>query len=141
MIAVHHKSGREYGYLRGAEAKRTAEIGNELLKADPEARVVILGDFNAQGDELAVKSYIDAGYIDLYGDRERDDATSVTHSSGRAIDHMMFNANFAKVVAKGSRFVLGTIDRPKGVDWRTTPEPAGWASDHYPVVVDFRPVN
>ena len=141
LFAVHHKSGREFGFLRAAEAKKTAEIANGLLKEHPALNVVVLGDCNAQGKEAAVEAYIAAGFTDLFGDRQRDDATTITHSSGRAIDHIFFNPNAAREIAPGSRFVLGTADRPRGSDWRTTPAPSDWASDHYPVVVDLRPVE
>ncbi|MGH7133428.1 MAG: endonuclease/exonuclease/phosphatase family protein [Phycisphaerales bacterium] len=141
LFSVHHKSGREFGFLRAAEAKRTAEIANGLLKEYPGLNVVVLGDCNAQGKEAAIEAYIAAGFTDLFGDRQREDATTITHSSGRAIDHIFFNPDAAKEIAPGSRFVLGTADRPKGSDWRTTPAPSDWASDHYPVVVDLRPVE
>lgn len=141
LFTVHHKSGREFGFLRAAEAKKTAEIANGLLREHPQLNVVILGDCNAQGKEAAIEAYLAAGFTDLFGDRQREDATSITHSSGRAIDHIFFNPNAAREIAPGSRFVLGTADRPKGSDWRTTPAPSDWASDHYPVVVDLRPVE
>jgi hypothetical protein len=38
-----------------------------------------------------------------------------------------------------TRFVLGTPQRPENADWRKTEPPAGYGSDHYPVVVDLNP--
>ena len=40
----------------------------------------------------------------------------------------------------GSGFVFGTVTPPeKGYDYTKDPQPPGYASDHYPVVIDITP--
>ena len=63
----------------------------------------------------------------------------LSHSSGRTIDHILLNARAAAMVSLDTRFVLGTPQRSDGVDWRRTDPPAGYGSDHYPVVIDLLP--
>lgn len=135
MFVVHHKSGRDYGYQRTAEAKRVVELAKGAGSGNPEAWVVILGDFNSVPGSEAHQTYSDAGWVDVIPGARTAETTS--HSSGRAIDHILVTPSMSKHLA-GQGFVLGTVDRPEGADWRTTPEPAGWASDHYPVSVDLR---
>lgn len=64
------------------------------------------------------------------------DPRRVTHESGRVIDHILFNPAALKELRAESRFVFAMPARPEGADWRVTPPPSGYASDHYPVVVD-----
>lgn len=141
LMVVHQKSGGPGAYWREREAAKTVELLRAVQKADPEANVIIAGDFNAQADSQEMKVYFDAGLVSLLGDKAKGDPKWTTHASGRAIDHVLFTPAAWREVKTETRFVLGTIDRPAGADWRTTPVPEGWASDHYPVVVDITPVD
>jgi len=141
LLVVHQKSGGPGAYWREREAAKTVELLLEVQKADPEANVIIAGDFNAMADSREMKVYFDAGLVSLLGDTAKGDPKWVTHASGRAIDHVLFTPAGWREVKPETRFVLGTIDRPAGADWRTTPAPDGWASDHYPVVVDITPAD
>ena len=134
LLVVHHKSGRYSGYWREAEARGTVELINELQDSEKNRPVLVLGDFNAEGDAESLEIYRAAGLHEALG--AGGGAESVTHESGRRIDLVLANAAAMGEVAGG--FVLGTPARADGSDWRTTPPPTGYASDHYPVVVDLK---
>jgi endonuclease/exonuclease/phosphatase family metal-dependent hydrolase len=138
LFVVHQKSGGPGGYWREREAVKTVELVAAFEKEQPGANIVVLGDFNAQLSEASMKRFTEAGLIDAFKDRPASDTTIQTHASGRVIDHLLFNANAMKEIVAESRFVLSTPTRAAGVDFRNTPMPKGWASDHYPVVIDLR---
>jgi endonuclease/exonuclease/phosphatase family metal-dependent hydrolase len=139
LFAVHHKSGPYYGYEREAEARKTLELVHEFEKEHPGEMVIVLGDFNARITEPPLEVYTKGGMSDAFagvpGGVESKEFTS--HVSGRTIDHILVNGAAAAKVIPETRFVLGTPQRPADVDWRHTPPPPGYGSDHYPVVVDF----
>ncbi len=141
LFAVHHKSGPFYSYLREAEGTRVLELIHDYEKDHPGAPVLVLGDFNARTTEKSVMVYTSGGMIHamsgVSGGVESKEFLS--HTSGRTIDHILLNAPAAAMVSLDTRFVLGTPQRPDGVDWRKTEPPAGYSSDHYPVVVDLLP--
>ena len=70
---------------------------------------------------------------------EHDDASPLvkTHTSGRVIDYILLNQAAMGELVSGSGFVLGTSGEE--YNWREESPPAGYASDHYPVVVDLVP--
>jgi endonuclease/exonuclease/phosphatase family metal-dependent hydrolase len=138
LFVVHHKSGGPGGYWREAEAKAILAHAAEFQQANPGQPVAILGDFNAQPQADSITAYTAAGWHDAFADRAPNDPAFVTHSSGRVIDFIFLNPAAKARLVPESRFILGTPDRPAGVDWRNTPNPIGWASDHYPVVIDLR---
>ena len=141
IFAIHAKSGRNSGYWREAEAIGTTQLIHTAMSDDPGRNVVVLGDFNAVQTDASFQTFISSGLIDLFADRRPDDPATTTHESGRSIDHVLVNAAMMPEVIRDSRFVFGTPARPKGVDYRTYPAPKGYASDHYPVVVDIRPLE
>lgn len=139
LFVVHHKSGRYNNYWREAEAAKFVELIADLQRADPSRNIALLGDFNAIPSDASVQTYHSAGLTDVLAPRKPRDPLTTTHESGRAIDFIMVNPAFLKEVLPGSAFVLGTPLRPEGADYRTTPAPAGFGSDHLPVAVDFTP--
>lgn len=138
LFIVHHKSGGPGDYWREAEAKGVLALSAEFTKEHPDQPTFICGDFNARPTAQSIAMYLSAGWKDTFADRVKDDPSWITHSSGRVIDFILANDAAAKLIVPETRFVLGTPDRPLGLDWRTTPNPHGWASDHYPVVLDLR---
>ncbi len=141
LFVVHHKSSPLYSYLREAEGTRVLDLIHQYEKDHPGASVLVLGDFNARTTEKSVMVYTSGGMIDAMsgvpGGVESN--AFLSHSSGRTIDHILLNAPAAAMVSLDTRFVLGTPQRPDGVDWRRTDPPVGYGSDHYPVVVDLLP--
>jgi hypothetical protein len=142
LFVTHFKSGgRDFESQREAEARGTIELVQRLEREKPGVNVLVLGDMNATLNQGSLQQFVAAGMPSIWNDRNpRDDATT-THASGRCIDHIYYNANVKPEMVLDSRFVLGLPTRPAGADWRTTPAPAGYGSDHYPVVVDVWPVE
>jgi endonuclease/exonuclease/phosphatase family metal-dependent hydrolase len=141
LFVVHQKSGQPGGYWREKEATKTVELVKELQTSDPNRNIVVMGDFNARPDDQPIKTFIDSGMIDLFANRKKGDPTYITHESGKPIDLVLLNPAVEKELIRETRFILGTPARPQGVDYRSTPGPEGYASDHYPVVMDLIPVN
>ncbi len=139
LLVVHKKSGRHAGYWREKEAAKTAEIVAELRRDDPQRNIAVLGDFNSEPDEQPVVRYLSDGLIDVFAARTKGDPAWVTHESGRTIDFILVTPALARNLAPEPPFILGTPARPEGSDWRRTPPPVGYASDHYPLVVDIIP--
>jgi len=142
LLAVHQKSGKNSGYWREAEATKTASIVQELQAQTPGINISVLGDCNSVPSDAATKIYLTGGLIDLLAARDSanlaDRPKFITHESGRTIDYILVNLAMNAEVVANSTFIMGTPARPAGVDWRSYPVPPGYASDHYPVVVDVR---
>jgi endonuclease/exonuclease/phosphatase family metal-dependent hydrolase len=136
LFVVHHKSGRQFDYWREAEAAKVTSLAKAEI-AGGNSRVIVLGDFNALPRAASVQTYITGGLVDVLGDQDTSKPQWITHESGRAIDHILATPDFEKDVV--TEFIMGIPARPAGSNWRTTPPPAGYVSDHYPVVVDIKP--
>lgn len=141
LFCVHYKSGRDFSYWRGAEARRTLALAKDVEAASPGANVIILGDFNAREGEEPHRVLTEGGFVDAFEGVPPGDTRYLTHASGRAIDRILLNAAARSEFVAESRFVLGTPQRPARADWRTTPPPKGYASDHSPVVIDLKPAD
>ncbi len=141
MFVVHHKSGFGGGYWREAEATKVVELAQRLERDDPRANIVVLGDFNCRHGDAPLEVYAGAGFVDAFQGRTDENARYATHESGRAYDHILFNESMVAEFVPDTRFIYGTPCRAPGTDWRTTPTPDGFASDHFPVVVDITPVD
>ncbi|MCA9298928.1 MAG: endonuclease/exonuclease/phosphatase family protein, partial [Phycisphaerales bacterium] len=139
MIVVHHKSGRYNDYWREAESRKIVELVHSIEAKDPARNIVVMGDFNATESATSVLTYLEAGLRDgVARDASDPDRAWITHASGRRIDHILVNDAFASEIG-GVSFVLGTPILPEGVDYREADPPEGYASDHFPVVIEFRP--
>lgn len=142
LFVVHHKSGRYNDYWRDKESARFSELIRAMQAADPNRNIAVLGDFNATPTDISVRTYADAaGMTDVVQERSPGDDAQLTHESDRTIDMIWVNGALGRDLIPGSAFVLGTPLRPRGADWRTTPTPEGYASDHLPVAVDLTPVD
>lgn len=139
LFVVHQKSGRGNEYWREAESRRFIELIRRAEASGPGRNIAILGDFNATPSDASVRAYLEAGLSDVFESMDPGDRRRVTHESGRVIDMILVNQGMRRELSPGSAFVLGTPLRAEGQDYRTTPPPAGFASDHLPVVADFVP--
>ncbi len=138
LLVVHHKSGRFNNYWRERESVKFVELIEEIEASNPNANVAILGDFNAQPDEVSMQTYFTSGLTDVCT-IGIDLSESYTHESGRTIDFILVNDNLKAEVIEGSAVIFDTPMRPVGADWRNTPAPEGFAADHKPVLIDITP--
>lgn len=138
LFVVHHKSGFKSAYWREAEAAKVIELVKAQETAHPDRPIAVLGDFNAMPDQASVQTYLSGGLVDALAGRTEGDPAWITHESGRIIDLILCNEVFSQHIVPGSAFVMGVPARPEGSDWRTTPPPVGYGSDHYPVAVDLK---
>jgi endonuclease/exonuclease/phosphatase family metal-dependent hydrolase len=141
LFVVHHKSGGGNEYWREGETRKVLELVEEIEERDRDANIVVLGDFNAQADDESMRMYFDGGMTDVFEDSDAPRDERVTHASGRIIDFILVNDEMEDELVEDSAFVYAVPLRPRGSDWRTTEPPAGFASDHLPVVVDIVPVD
>lgn len=142
LIVVHHKSGRNFNAQREAEARKVVEFYHELEREHPARNIAIVGDFNATPEADSVRIYTAAGLIDAFAGRSAapgSDRTWITHASDRVIDYIIVSPELLPEVVSDSAFVLATPSRAPGSDFRRTPEPKGYASDHMPIAIDITP--
>ncbi|MBM4115545.1 MAG: hypothetical protein FJ252_06700 [Phycisphaerae bacterium] len=145
VIVVHHKAGGlEFAYQREAEALQVMEWVKEAQAKDEHINLVVLGDFNATPTHKTAMIYRDGGLVGAYDfrDRSRKDMKDAytTHASGRPIDYIMASPGLSEDFVNSSFFVLGTMHAGDDYDWRKGEEPPkGYASDHYPIAIDFTP--
>lgn len=139
LFVEHHKSGRYNSYWREAEAKKIVELSKEITDAHPGRAIVVLGDFNAQVTDDSVKTYLNNGFHDLFAERSAEGPAIITHESNRRIDLILANDAAMAHLLVDQAFVFGTAARPAEIDWRDLDTFMGYASDHYPVVVDAVP--
>ncbi len=145
LFVLHHKSGRDFGWMREMEALRTIEKLETIMTAEPDRNLIVLGDFNAAPWDRSLRLYLEAGLVDPLAHRamplDRDDPTGrpfKTHDSGRVIDYVLLSPAAMGEYVRRSAHVVGKPYDPE-YDWRNDPEPAWFASDHHPVVIDLRP--
>lgn len=142
LFVVHQKSGKDFGWFRELESKKFLGYVAEVREADPNANIVILGDFNAIATDDSFKTYLTAGLIDPYKGKDLGkDPRYITHASGRCIDHILISRSMSEEIDADTRFVLSTPILPEGADFRLAKELPGYASDHFPVVLDIKPVD
>ncbi len=150
LFSIHHKAGRTSHYQREAEALRVIDFINTMQQRDPSRNILVMGDFNAAPWDKSMRVYREAGMIDPHSHRiiprwNEDDLRETnlykTHQSGRVLDYILLNAAAYNEFVPGSAHVYGTLTPPEGWDWRTDPHPDGYASDHYPVIIDLLPRN
>lgn len=140
LFVVHHKSSRGMEYWREAEAKKFSAMVDEIEAANPKQNIVVLGDFNAEQTDESVQIWLRSGFECVScAHPDSMDPAHISHASGRTIDMILVNPALKHEVVPNSTFVLATPQLPAGADWKTTPKPDGYASDHMPVAIDLTP--
>jgi hypothetical protein len=113
---------------RVAQAETVAAFVADILAADPEARVLVLGDFNDFSFRPPLAALADAGLVDLIERLPPEDLyTYVYEGSSQVLDHVLASPALAAAEA-GVDAVHLHADFP----------PDRRASDHDPVVARFR---
>jgi endonuclease/exonuclease/phosphatase family metal-dependent hydrolase len=146
VFSIHHKAGR-YRWLREMEAATTVQILNRMMEENDARNIIVMGDFNAAPWDKSVRLYREAGFVDTLSHRviprwkDFDPAEPnlyKTHESDRVLDYILCSPAAYREVVPRSAHVVGTLYDAE-YDWREDPFPKGYASDHYPVVIDLKP--
>lgn len=133
MWVLHLKSnagGREEAEpIRLAEAQAVRQMLDEELGANPEARIIVAGDFNDTPDSVSTTTIIgqESGVLWSAGS-DLNDPSAVTYNKGEfrsVIDFILCSR------AMASQYVAGSCRVPQG-----SVETTG--SDHNPIVATFR---
>lgn len=145
VISLHHKAGRgdENAYRREAEALRLIDLVQSWIERNPGRNIALMGDFNAAPWSKSVRLYRQAGFIDTLSHRSTSRGSVEarlfkTHESGRILDYILLNSAAHRELVIDSPRVRGTRYE-ENYDWKTDPYPEGYASDHYPVIMDLIP--
>ncbi len=153
LIAAHLKSRRpvpeaDEAQMRLEEAKVLRDIVDEHFKANPDAKLIVLGDFNDVKDSESTKAVIGHGKFKLVdtrpAERNGDSATNEiarfeprnitwTHYYGKEdtysrIDYILLSPALARDWLKKETYVSSVPD------W-------GVGSDHRPIVATFKMEN
>ncbi len=149
MFIVHHKSGPDFRFKREAEALKFVEFVNELQRRVPKRSIIVAGDFNADPQDKSIRIYLEAGLINAFAHRVVSGRAGVenhkarrfiTHESGTVRDYIFLNKIAHRHLVTGSAHVFGTR-YIENFDWRKRVYPEGYASDHYPVIIDLIPAS
>lgn len=140
LFVVHFKSGFHGGYWREREAVKTVELIADFVSTRPDANYVVVGDLNSTPDEAPCRALLDAGMIDAFSPLRAPNPL-VTHASERSIDYVLVSPTMSREYRQDAVFVHPTPWRAPDADWRTTPAPPGYVSDHRPLVIDIVPVD
>ena len=148
VYSVHLKAGgKEFEYQRESESLQIVQFVKDELAKNPEANVVVMGDFNATPTQKAAKAFTEGGMRSAYDFRGTKSGNTkdlyTTHDSGRAIDFIFMSPGLAADAVDRGFFVLSTMHPESTYRWQDDPEkekvPAGYASDHCPVAIDVMP--
>jgi len=146
VFVCHFKAGgKDFAQQREYEALQVEEFVSDVMAANSDANVAVVGDFNAMPNDMATKALrmSQLGLVSAYDwrfDKKGDKDLYTTHASGRAIDFIIMSPGLAADCVESSYFVLGTLHAASDWDWRKAdeiPPPAGYASDHCPVAIDL----
>ena len=154
-ILVNHWPSRRSGndetvYKRVAAANKNREIMGTILLEEPDAKILIMGDFN---DDPTSKSIVTLKGDDLYNPMEqlltRDEGTLNYHGNWNLFDQVLMTNNFLKPHDNPLRYEKSSIYNPielqeysgkyKGNPFRTYAGDRylGGYSDHFPVYEVF----
>ncbi|WP_299181928.1 endonuclease [uncultured Aquimarina sp.] len=153
-ILVNHWPSRRDGaeltsYKRIAAADKNREIINQITAEDPEAKIIVMGDFNDDPDSESVKKHL--VLQDLYNPMERlhtrHRGTLTYKRQWNLFDQIIFSNNFHKYEENTHSFSEANIfddsflkiykGRYKGNPYRTYAgrKYKGGYSDHFPVYI------
>lgn len=130
---VHLKSnagGREEAEpIRLAEARELRRLLDEELTEDPEARIIVTGDFNDTPESETIKTIVGAGTNALWSaGSDLNDPAAVSYNKGEfrsVIDFMLCSPAMQK------EYVKGSFQIPQGAVETT-------GSDHNPIKATFK---
>jgi endonuclease/exonuclease/phosphatase family metal-dependent hydrolase len=154
LIAAHLKSRRtvpdaDEAQLRLEEAKVLRGIVNEHFKADPDAKLIVLGDFNDVKSSDPIKTIIGHGRFKLVDTRpaERNGDNTTTNEMPRYEPRSVAWTHYYGVEDTYSRIDYILLSPAMARDWVTngtcvlTIPNWGVGSDHRPIVAAFKTEN
>lgn len=154
-ILVNHWPSRRQGTeetenKRITAAKKNVEIIQNIHKEDPNARIVVMGDFNDDPNSTSISLLIESG---LYNPMEPlltlDEGSLSYHQQWHLFDQIMVSHNFLKLHDNPFQFDTAVIYHPRelqeysgkyeGTPFRTYvgKKYLGGVSDHFPVYTVF----
>ena len=92
VLAVYAPSGSTHRVKRRKLLEELRQMVWEITLKEPESAVIIMGDFNAQVDEIR-KTFLSNGGMEIFETRGRPETRWPSNKSPSAIDHIMVNAN------------------------------------------------
>jgi len=154
-ILVNHWPSRRSGteetsIKREIAAKKNLEIMQSILDRDPEARIIVMGDFNDDPKSLSIQLLVKNG---LYNPMEQlltQEEGSLSHDfQWHLFDQILLSHNFLQLHNNAFKFDTAVIFHPKnlqeyrgrykGLPFRTFvgKKYKGGVSDHFPVYCIF----
>ncbi|MBX2829531.1 MAG: endonuclease [Flavobacteriaceae bacterium] len=154
-ILVNHwpsrrKGAEETEYKRVAAAERNLEILQGIYAEEPNARVIVMGDFNDDPDSKSIKTLVND---EMYNPMEmlltKYEGTLKHRDNWHLFDQIIISHNFLKGHGNPFRFQKASIFNPedikeykgkfKGMPFRTYvgKKYLGGYSDHFPVYAIF----
>ncbi|QNN22300.1 hypothetical protein HED60_08455 [Planctomycetales bacterium ZRK34] len=123
VYVVHLKSKRDSkddpnsSKWRLAEATGLAKLVRQQLEADPDACIVVTGDFNDTPDSAPIKTLLSTGLIDPHASIPAEDRITYLREPYRStIDYMLVSPAMAKHITPGSAKIVGKTTEETGSD-------------------------
>ncbi|MDD7884669.1 endonuclease [Flavivirga sp. 57AJ16] len=156
-VIVNHWSSRREGtketeHKRMASSNKVGEIISMLRNANPDAKMVVVGDFNDDPSSNSIKQLVDR--FNLYNPmdtlRSYNRGTTNHNRQWNLFDQILFSTNFFKSTTNAFEFSTANIfdedflklfnGKYKGTPYRTYvgKKYKGGYSDHFPVYAIFK---
>jgi endonuclease/exonuclease/phosphatase family metal-dependent hydrolase len=153
LIAAHLKSRRamaeaDEAEMRLEEAKLLREIIDARLEKEPNANLVVLGDFNDTKDSASTKMIVGRGKTKLVDTRPAERNGDDTRAAGAQLEHRFVTwTHYYGKEDSFSRIDFILISHGMARGWITNETYVlgipnwGVASDHRPIVATFEAIN
>jgi len=146
LVAVHLKSKSqdtdetEYTLPRRLEQTQfLAALYQEILAADPDAQVIVLGDFNDYLASQPLAVLADAGLVNLLLFVPREERyTFIYRGVSQTLDHVLVNPALLAAPGEGLFPSVIHLNADYPASWENDASIPNRASDHDPVLVEVR---
>lgn len=158
-ILVNHWPSRRQGteeteFKRIVAAEKNLELIKSIQKVEPDARIIVMGDFNDDPKSASLVTLESSGLYNPMAPLLTNDAGSLSHQNKwHLFDQILISHNFLKLHNNPFQFDTAVIYHPhelqeysgkyKGTPFRTYvgKKYLGGYSDHFPVYATFRLKN
>jgi hypothetical protein len=146
LIANHLKSKAEDGFTvqytlprRLEQARFVAALAQEIITADPDASLIVLGDLNDYPVSQPLLELTSVGLIDLWGRLPPAQRYTYNYAGiSQSPDYILLRAQLPLVP---TRFQAAHINADYPVSWGQDPETLFRSSDHDPLWVELLTVR